>query len=433
MKDPIPKWMADEVAAYDLDLTPAPRTILDIGANIGAFSLHYSAKWPEAMITAFEPVKKNFVRLTENVAGNDRIRKDFRAVRATGGQQKIFLGDRDVTCGFHQLGRQTDNTETVNCIAARAVVSCELVKIDTEGCEVEILSELDLHLTRALVVEYHSQKDKGVICGLLDVKGFDLIDHKPGSTDHGVLKFGRPSSGVTIPKPRRRIYFAVAGHFAANDLLFVQSLLRMAIGPKISVAFGWSCDPSVERARNILTANFLESDCTHILFVDSDVGFSPEDVARIGSHDEPVVGGIYPLKNMNPEVQWCGNGLPSSGAPDARPDGLMPVKYIGTGFLCIARSVFEKIIEHEEGAISYRQDFAPHRREHAFWMQGVRKDRFLTEDWYFCDRWLDMGGRIFADTRVILKHAGRAEWPLPFQKGNPFITNSEPKTAEPKA
>lgn len=218
---------------------------------------------------------------------------------------------------------------------------------------------------------------------------------------------------------QRKVYLAVAGHYANNDVSFVQSLVALVLRTTVQVQIGWSCDPSVERARNILTANFLETDCTHILFVDADIGFSAEDVARVSSHDLPIVGGMYPLKNLEPAVQWCGNGLQPGEAP-VRGDGLTPVKYLGTGFLCIRRDVFETIIAHEGRAIAYRQDFAPHRREYAFWRQGVCNDRFLTEDWMFCQRWRELGGEIFADTSVVLRHAGRAEWPLPFQSGNPF-------------
>ena len=433
----LPTWMAQEVAEYDLDLAPPPRTILDIGANIGAFSLHYSNKWPAAIIDAYEPVEQNYLLLSGNVAGNDRIHIHGGAVRSFTGPDEIFLGDLGVTCSFHQRGRQTQTKVKVDCIAAGSLAPADLVKIDTEGCEVEIIRCLNLSATRALVVEYHSLDDQTVICDLLRAQGFVLLAHEPGSHEHGVLKFARPDAGVSLPQPstlnplssHRKVYLAVASHFSVNDVLFVQSLLHLAARPTVSVAFGWSCDPSVERARNILTANFLESDCTHILFVDSDIGFIPEDVWRIASHEEPVVGGIYPLKNMQPEVQWCGNGLSTTGPqPSTRPDGLMPVKYIGTGFLCLARSVLEKFqAAHPE--LFYEQDFAPHRTECAFWHQGVHSRRFLTEDWMFCQLWLDLGGSIFADTAVMLKHAGRAEWPLPLQKGNPF---AQPSTLNPQ-
>jgi len=225
----------------------------------------------------------------------------------------------------------------------------------------------------------------------------------------------------------RKVYLAVAGHFGFNDLIFVQSLIGLTTRTQVAVQMGWSCDPSVERARNILTANFLETDCTHLLFVDTDIGFSAEDVRRISSHDEPIVGGMYPLKSDSPDVAWCGNGLQGGEAP-IREDGLSQVKYIGTGFLCIARHVFTSLRGHPD-VEQYRQDFPPHRLEHAYWFQRVSQNRFLTEDWNFCQICLDLGLPIYGDSQVVLRHAGRAVWPLNIQRGNPFI--QQPAAAAP--
>jgi len=325
-------------------------------------------------------------------------------------------------------------------MSANNCPDADLIKIDTEGCELEIIFALPLDKTRALVVEYHAAADVDKIDVYLTAKGFSQLEHIPHYPGFGVLKYGRINAGVSLPKPppapaatsvpapaangpARKVYIAVAAHFASNDLMFVQSLLALVARPPLPLAFGFSADPSVERARNILTANFLATDCTHILFIDSDIGFSPADVAQISRHDELVVGGMYPLKSMTPDVTWCGNALDAGQQPGAaeRPDSLTPVKYIGTGFLCIARQVFEHIVAVDGPAIEYKQDFPPHRREFAFWRQGVAAGRFLTEDWLFCQRWLELGGKIFADRAVVLKHAGRAEWPLPFQAGNPFV------------
>jgi hypothetical protein len=231
----------------------------------------------------------------------------------------------------------------------------------------------------------------------------------------------------------RKVFVATAAHFSNFDVAFLQSLLTLAVRPSVAVEIAHpNTDPSVERARNILTANFLAGDCTHILFVDADIAFTPADVARISSHAEPVVGGLYPLKHPSPEVQWCGNGR-APGDAEIRPDGLSPVKYIGTGFLCIRRDAFEKLMAADGPEILYRQDFPPYRMEYAFWRQGVAAAgpdgtrRFLTEDWLFCQRWNELGGTIYCDSQVVLRHVGRAVWPLPLQTGHPF--NPAPATA----
>jgi FkbM family methyltransferase len=488
MNNHIPTWMKKEVAEYGLVLAPAPVTILDIGANIGAFALRVHAQWPKAMVRCYEPVEENYQTLVKNISSCAKIRAYRFAIRGFNGADKILIGDEGVTCGFHQLGRQTKVTEKVMCVDAAKIPSAELVKIDTEGCEVEILSRLDLAKTRALVVEYHRPEDAGILKALALAAGFELLEELVGSKAHGILKFARLGSGVSLPKinspsslpspqgegelegrtaaqgaslsvhvskVERKIYCAVASHFSNHDLIFLQSMMQLILGATVRISFGWSCDPSVERARNVLTANFLASDCTHLLFIDSDIAFTPRDVQRIISHDEDVVGGIYPLKTQDKVVQWCGNGaeiFSESNSPSprpspqgegesqgqstargpmpVRPDGLQEVGCIGTGFMCISRRAFEKIVRMDGAKIRYNQDWPPYREEFAFWRQTIRevngKCRFLTEDWNFCYRYRELGGRIFADTQVILRHAGRAVWPLDLQNGNPFV-NSDRK------
>jgi len=460
MNNHIPKWLEDEVAAYDVEMVPAPSTVLDIGANVGAFALRVRSQWPEATVRCYEPVAENYQGLMENVSNHAKIQAYRFAVRNFSGTDRILIGDQGVTCGFYQLGRQTKVTEKVMCVDAGEIPGAELVKIDTEGCEVEIVSRLDFGKTRGLVVEYHRPEDAGILKALATTAGFELLEERPDSATHGVLKFAKQKSGVRIRKTaeqisqfvapssepelkvsERKIYCAVASHFSNHDLVFLQSMMQLILGANVRISFGWSCDPSVERARNVLTANFLATDCTHLLFVDSDIAFLPRDVQRIISHDEDVVGGIYPLKTMDREVKWCGNGhcVASSAATAApamngsstsnavREDGLQEVGCIGTGFMCIARRALERIIEVDGDKIRYSQDWPPYREEFAFWRQTIRnvngKKRFLTEDWNFCYRYRELGGKIFADTQVILRHAGRAVWPLDLQTGNPFVVS----------
>ncbi len=466
MSNEIPTWLEKEVAEYDLEMAPAPQTVLDIGANIGAFAKRAHAQWPEAKIRCYEPVVENYAALAANFRSAKNVQAYRFAVRSFNGWDKILIGDLGVTCGFYQLGRQTNVTEKVMCTDAAEIPSAELVKVDTEGCEVEIVSRLDLSRTRALVLEYHRPEDADVLKTIAVTAGFQLLEEKSLSESRGILKFGKAGVAVktaengspsSLPSPpgegelkgrstaqpkdlsNRKIYCAVASHFSNHDLVFLQSMMQLLLQPFVRISFGWSCDPSVERARNVLTANFLASDCTHLLFIDSDIAFSPRDVQRIISHDEDVVGGIYPLKTMDRDVKWCGNqlalgqnappGTPQDTTPDAGTvlaDGLQEVGCIGTGFLCIARQAFERMLEADGEKIRYYQDWTPYREEFAFWRQTVRevngRKRFLTEDWNFCYRYRELGGKIFADTQVILRHAGRAVWPLDLQQGNPFST-----------
>ena len=58
----------------------------------------------------------------------------------------------------------------------------------------------------------------------------------------------------------------------------------------------WVRDSLVTRARNKLVTQFLESDYTHLFFVDADISFTPDDFIRIVNVNKPIVTAPYPIK-----------------------------------------------------------------------------------------------------------------------------------------
>ena len=148
----IPDWLIKEVQEYFVPLPFEPQSILDIGANIGAFAQLALEHWPSTRIICCEPMPFNVTRLRHAVGNRATILS--AAIRAHSGIDEIYLGDNLVTGGFVQLGRQTQHRIVVECLAAHELPSCELVKVDTEGCELEILMNLKLDQTRAVWVEY---------------------------------------------------------------------------------------------------------------------------------------------------------------------------------------------------------------------------------------------------------------------------------------
>ena len=195
-----------------------------------------------------------------------------------------------------------------------------------------------------------------------------------------------------------------------------QCLHRILLAPPCSFTVGMNIgDSLVSRSRNTITADFLASDCTDLLWIDSDLVFSPEHIARIVSHDLDVVGGFYPKKQEG-ELQWVCNCLDGEQPPPDPKTKLQQVKYIGTGFMRVRRHVFERMIEEYGPWIGYMSD-GTKRKEWDFWAVGPHQfpdgnRRYLSEDWMFCQRWLDIGGKVYADAGIVLKHIGQAVYPL---------------------
>lgn len=217
------------------------------------------------------------------------------------------------------------------------------------------------------------------------------------------------------------VYWNVDPHFWTSTLKLCQELafrkdidfsgiLRPQVG-----------DSAIGRSRNSLTRQFLETDATHLLFIDSDLVFSTDQIIRLMQHKEEVVGGLYCKKQEGPPQLV----INSWANPEQRGD-LLEVRYIGTGFMRVARSVFEKMIERWGREIEYKLDPDHKITEWDFWHMGVyhypdgSPPRYLSEDWWFCQKCIDLGIKIWADRRIALKHSGAAMYPLSYQQETLF-------------
>jgi len=162
----------------------------------------------------------------------------------------------------------------------------------------------------------------------------------------------------------------------------------------------------ISRARNTLTAKFLHTkESTHLMFIDADIGWEPWHLLVMLNHDKDVVGGLYPMKSLL--VKWCVNGIPDAVQDD--PSGLIEVTKTGTGFLLMKRDVFEKLNAHPAvkpfiNDIGLDPVLNPYMK--TYFDTAVRENRYYSEDWTFCENWRDIGGQVFIDKRVLLKHTG---------------------------
>jgi len=176
-----------------------------------------------------------------------------------------------------------------------------------------------------------------------------------------------------------------------------------------------SNESNVNRARNSCAAKFLSGDCTHLMFVDADIQFKPQDIVKLINHDKDIVGGVYPQKTLPPKmvVNTLNNG--------EQQGDLIEVGTLGTGFMLIKRSVFEKMIE--AGATPYVDAIGLSLEENAnqydfFQCTIDSQGRYLTEDWSFCRRWRQLGGKIWADKTIGLTHVGYFRFPPDLEQLN---------------
>lgn len=152
----------------------------------------------------------------------------------------------------------------------------------------------------------------------------------------------------------------------------------------------------VDDGRNKIVREFLQSDCTDLVFLDADVDWEPEGLVQLCQREHDIIGGVYPYRREGSEE------MPvrlKDGAECV--DGVIEVEGLPTGFMKIKRHVLVRMAasspkymdKHEETALVFDRP-----------TPGTDKVRW-GGDVDFCNRWLAVGGKIHADQEIRLGHA----------------------------
>lgn len=156
--------------------TPAPgHVVLDIGANVGLFSIWLARRAPGVRVAAFEPFPENYQALVGNLTGWDHRIKAFNLAvgRTSGHGQMLATGGRSLD---HRLAfSDSAGAPVVSVISLSDAIrltgsdTIDLLKLDVEGAELDILEGADhetLRRIRRIAVEYHDNIRPGTLSGL---------------------------------------------------------------------------------------------------------------------------------------------------------------------------------------------------------------------------------------------------------------------------
>jgi hypothetical protein len=242
---------------------------------------------------------------------------------------------------------------------------------------------------------------------------------------------------------KKKLFIATPMYGGMNHGLYMKSCLDLQtvmMKYNIEVKFSFLFNESlITRARNYLVDEFLRTDYTHMMFIDSDIHFDPNDVIALLALDKDVIGGPYPKKSIN----WGNVAETARRNPDLNPKELenlvgeyvfnvvkgtqqfqvsepLQVMEIGTGHMMIKRQVFEKLAEAFPN-IRYKPDhvgqahFDGSRYIHAYFDTvidtadsyiGGGSDRYLSEDYMFCQMWRKIGGEVWLCPWMKTQHIG---------------------------
>ena len=227
---------------------------------------------------------------------------------------------------------------------------------------------------------------------------------------------------------------------------FFQSMLETSVNlTRLGIPFEVMTvgnESLIQRARNGIVAKFMGDDAaTHLMFIDADITFSWVSIVKLLLGNKELSGGCYPKKCFN----WDKIKHHIGKTPTLKDDELMAksldyvfnpiyhqeganivirvengmaqVKDIGTGFMMIQKSVIRKMIV-KYSDLKYRNNVAGYGNEkmndyfYSFFdccIDPVSKV-YLSEDYLFCKRWIEMGGELWLDIGTNLNHTGLIDY-----------------------
>lgn len=186
-----------------------------------------------------------------------------------------------------------------------------------------------------------------------------------------------------------------AAHFR-SCMNLKEELTRQGIGHDWLIGENESL---VHRGRMEMTATFLSTGHTHLMWLDADIEFSPEDVAKLWNLETDIAVGVYAMKKR--DAQWFAAWKDGELVKDLdRFTGPVEVDYAGTGFMLIRREVIEALAKLHG---SYE---GQHGRVPALFMTPIHRDCLESEDYHFCRIAREAGFRVTMDPSVRLGHWG---------------------------
>ena len=221
-------------------------------------------------------------------------------------------------------------------------------------------------------------------------------------TSRGVVKVNAKFDGVSL-------IIATPSHSGTYDGSYMESLYAttQALGSwgaqVMWLKEQYTADIALARAKLIST--FIRSNSTHMLMIDADMGWNVDAVIRLFYAKKDMVAIAGPKKRY--PLQFAANHTDDRGNPIdlayETASATMEVSEVGAAFMLITRECALKMVEAHPELMYFGVTGEP---EWALFNPTVKESRYFSEDFSFCRRWRDIGGKVHICPDVALKHTG---------------------------
>ena len=228
------------------------------------------------------------------------------------------------------------------------------------------------------------------------------------------------------------VHSDVSMHYCQAVLKFQQE----CINRNILVSFTLMKSSLVTQGRNLCVAEMLnhQDGYTHLLFIDSDIDFNFETIEKMLKADKDIISCQYPMKSFDWDKVWSQKDKVASAQALKAPgltfpiklddqenissdNGVVEVTHAPTGCMLIKRGVLEKMMKHYpeleifqptniNGKEVKKQNF------YNFFdtIHDPKTKRCFGEDFGFCQRWTDMGGKLYIYIMDYITHVGEYQY-----------------------
>lgn len=208
----------------------------------------------------------------------------------------------------------------------------------------------------------------------------------------------------------KKIFVAIpayTGQITVETAHCLMTELYVAFDRKIGLQAQFTpYNPMIHYVRNAQCRLFLESDCTDMIFLDSDVGFPPGTLCDLAAYPVDIVGAIYPHRGepLGFPIRYIPERTELSGVQfDGCSKPLLEVQGLPAGCMRISRHALEVI------AAKYPQNFYDDMtgiRTYSYFEFARERGCFNGEDWHFCEMARDAGIKIWCDPEIEMTHTG---------------------------
>lgn len=204
-----------------------------------------------------------------------------------------------------------------------------------------------------------------------------------------------------------RILIATPSYDGKVDVSYSSSLMITALQlHKNNIEFGTLLNRTgtlLVGERNAIARTFVESDYTHLLCIDSDIGWNAADVLEMISYDLEFVAGVYPTrKNLGYTFRPF---FKEDNSLIVNEMGLLSMQYVPAGFMLIKKSVFEKIInKFPDLRYKSKDPLLVDAEGWTFFNTEIYDGEFWGEDYFFCRKAIQAGIEIWTNPNFEFKH-----------------------------